>query len=99
MLRKFVPPIAALLVLAGCAGSAKLTQQSQQKLAAGDVWRAWQLATHALDKEPGNPSARDAATAAGGAIAQDWERRIRALAAVDSMQAADQVLEFVVDAI
>src|SRR5580765_637356 len=94
MLRKFVSPIAALLVLAGCAGPAKLTQQSQQKLAAGDAWRAWQLATHALDKEPGNPRARDAATAAGGAIAQDWERRIRALADVDSMQAADQVLEF-----
>jgi hypothetical protein len=95
MLRKFGPPLAALLVVAGCAGSAKLTQQSQQKLAAGDAWRAWQLATHALDKEPGNPSARDAATAAGGAIAQDWERRIRALADVDSVQAADQVLEFV----
>ena len=28
------------------------------------------------------------------AIAQDWERRIRALAAEDSMQAADQALEF-----
>ena len=94
MLRKFGPPLAALLVLAGCAGPSKLTQQSQQKLAAGDAWRAWQLATHALDKQPGNPSARDAATAAGAAIAQDWERRIHALADVDSLQAADQVLEF-----
>ena len=95
MFRKFAPPMAALLLMvAGCAGPAKLTKQSEQKLAAGDAWRAWQLATHALDKEPGNPSARDAATAAGGAIAQDWERRIRALADVDSMQAADQVLAF-----
>jgi hypothetical protein len=94
MLRKIAPPVAALLLVIGCAGPAKLTQQSHEKLAAGDAWRAWQLATHALDKQPGNPAARDAATAAGAAIAEDWERRIHALADVDSMQAADQVLEF-----
>ena len=96
MLRKSWPLMAAclLMVVAGCAGSAKLTQQSQQKLAAGDPWRAWQLATHALDKEPGNPAARNAATAAGAAIAEDWERRIHALADTDSLQAADQVLAF-----
>ena len=95
MSRRFLPPVAALILMIGCAGPARLTQQSQQKLAAGDSWRAWQLAIHALDKQPGNPAARAAATAAGGAIAEDWERRIHALADVDSMQAADQAMAFV----
>ncbi len=94
MIRKIAPLVAALLVVAGCAGPAKLTQRSQEKLASGDAWRAWQLATRALDKEPGNPAARSAATAAAAAIAQDWERRIHALAEVDTLQAADQVLAF-----
>ncbi|MGH7742510.1 MAG: hypothetical protein ACRENS_10875, partial [Candidatus Eiseniibacteriota bacterium] len=92
--KNWLPTAALLIVVAGCAGPAKLTERSQEKLAAGDPWHAWQLAIHALEKQPGNPAARDAATAAGGAIAQDWERRIRALATVDSMQAADQVLAF-----
>jgi hypothetical protein len=48
-----------------------------------------------LDKEPGNPRARAAATAAARAIADDWRRRIRTLADADSVQAAEQVLEFV----
>jgi hypothetical protein len=79
----------------GCAGPAKLAQRSEEKLAAGDAWHAWQLAIRSLDRQPGNPRARDAATAAGAAIAQDWQRRIRALADLDSVQAAEQVLEFV----
>lgn len=94
MLRKFGPPLAVLLLLVGCAGPAKLTQQSQQKLAAGDPWSAWRLATRALDKQQGNPAARAAATRAGGVIAQDWERRIHALADVDTLRAADQVITF-----
>ena len=94
MFRRIGPPMAALVLVMGCAGPAKLTQQSQEKLAAGDPWKAWQLAVHALDKAPGNPTARDAATRAGGAIAEDWERRIHALAQEDSLQAADQVLAF-----
>lgn len=90
---------AALSVLAltfiGCAGPTKMAEKSQQKLASGDMWRAWQLATRALDREPLNPSAREAAAAAGAAISDDWQRRIGALAAVDSVRAAEQVLEFV----
>ena len=48
-----------LIVLAalsgfGCAGPAKLTEKSETKLAEGDMWKAWQLATRALDKAPGN---------------------------------------------
>lgn len=94
--RKLALALPALLLIAGCAGTAKLTEKSQKTLAGGDHWRAWQLATRALDKEPGNPRARAAATAAGASIAQDWQRRIRALAEVDSVNAADQAIEFAV---
>jgi hypothetical protein len=69
-------------------------RKSQQKLSSGDIWRAWQLATRALDREPMNPKAKDAAAAAGRVIADDWERKITALAPIDSVQAAEQVLEF-----
>src|SRR4029453_984106 len=53
-----------------------------------------QLAVRALDKEPGNPRARAAATAAGAAIAQEWERKIHALADADSVNAASEAVEF-----
>lgn len=94
MRRTLALALPALLLVCGCAGTQKLSKKSEQKLASGDHWRAWKLAVQALDKEPGNPRARAAATAAGASIAQEWERRIRALAAVDSLRAADQVLEF-----
>jgi len=89
-----------LIVLAalsgfGCAGPAKLTEKSETKLAEGDMWQAWRLATRALDKAPGNARAREAAAAAASMISQDWQRRITALAAVDSMDAAEQVLNYV----
>jgi hypothetical protein len=89
-----------LIVLAavsafGCAGPGKLAEKSQNKLAEGDVWKAWHLATKALDKAPANPRAREAAASAASAISQDWQRRITALADVDSMGAAEQVLSYV----
>jgi len=95
MFRRIGPMLAAVVLVAGCAGTAKLTQKSEEKLASGDHWKAWQFATRALDKEPGNPAARNAATAAGASIAEEWQRRIHALAALDSVDAAEQVLEFV----
>jgi len=94
MFRRIAPALLALSIVTSCAGPSRLAERSADKLAGGDHWRAWQLATRALDKEPGNPRARAAATAAGASIAQDWERRIRALADVDSLEAADQVLAF-----
>lgn len=83
-----------LLVVLGCAGPNTLARRSEEKLAA-NPHRAWELAIRALDKEPGNVRAREAAAAAAAAIAQDWQQRIRALADVDSITAAEQVLEFV----
>ena len=95
MLRKIATlSLAVTLVVTGCSGSSsKLTTKSEEKLAGGDAWRAWRFATKALDKEPGNPRARDAATAAGASIVQEWQRKIRAFAETDTMQAAGQVLE------
>ncbi len=93
MLRRLAPVLLAIPLLISCSGPSKLTERSEEKLASGDAWRAWQLATRALDKEPGNPRSRAAATAAGASIAQDWQRRIHALAEVDSLKAAEQVLE------
>jgi hypothetical protein len=92
MFRSFVTLLIVASFVAGCAGSAKLSKKSEEKLASGDAWKAWQLATRALDKEPGNPRAQSAATAAGTAIVQDWQRKIRALAEVDSAKAAEEVL-------
>jgi hypothetical protein len=93
MLRKLGLVLMVASCLAGCAGSSKLTDKSEQKLAGGDSWRAWQLATKALDKEPGNPRAQKAATNAGAAIVQEWERQIRAYAETDTMKAAEEVLK------
>ena len=92
MSRSIVVLLIAVSLVAGCAGSAKLTKKSEEKLASGDAWKAWQLATRALDKEPGNPKAQAAATKAGTAIVQDWQRKIRAYAELDSAKAAEEVL-------
>ncbi|TMQ54749.1 MAG: hypothetical protein E6K74_05120 [Candidatus Eisenbacteria bacterium] len=93
MFRRLAPVLLVIALVVGCAGTSKLSEKSEQKLAGGDAWRAWHLATRALDKEPGNPRARAAATAAGASIAEEWQRRIRALAEVDSMGAAEEVLK------
>lgn len=95
MSRRILPAVLLAMIVLGCAGPAKLAQRSEDKLAQGEMWRAWTLATRALDKAPGNTQARAAATRAAAAIADDWQRRIRALAEADSLAAAEQVLEFV----
>jgi hypothetical protein len=94
MLRRLMLALLAVAFVAGCAGPTKLAEKSEQKLSNGDVWRAWQLATRALDREPMNPKAKEAAAAAGRMIADEWQRKIAAMAPIDSVQAAEQVLEF-----
>lgn len=93
MIRRLAPVLLALPLVLGCAGSNTLARRSEEKLESNPQ-RAWELAVRALDKEPGNVRARSAATAAGTALAADWQRRIRALADADTMAAAEQVLEF-----
>ena len=94
MFPRFAPALLALSLAAGCAGPAKLAERSEGKLASGDHWQAWTLATRALDKAPANQRARLAAAAAAASISREWQRRIRAVAEGDSMAAAGQVLEF-----
>jgi hypothetical protein len=93
MRNRFAIVALTLLMAAGCASPSKLAEHSEQQLAGGENQRAWELATHALSRDPGNVRARSAATAAGNAIARDWEQRIAGLAASDSVAAAEQVLE------
>jgi hypothetical protein len=95
MTRRLAPALLALVFLAGCAGPSKLAQRSEQKLAGGDPWKAWQLATRALDKEPGNARAHAAAKSAAGMISANWQEKIHAIADIDSVQAAEEVLNFV----
>lgn len=94
MARRILIALLAATVVAGCAGPNKLAEKSQRELADGDVWKAWQLATRALDREPMNPRARAAAAATAEVISADWQRKIHALASVDSLRAAEQVLAF-----
>lgn len=85
--------LAALLLVTSCAGPAKLAERSEDQLVAGDHWKAWNTAIRALDKAPANDRARAAARAASASISSDWQRRITAVAAEDSIAAAEQVLE------
>jgi hypothetical protein len=94
MTRKLLPALLSAILFVGCSGPSQLARKSEKKLDQGDHWRAWALATRALDKAPANPEARAAATRAAQSIADDWRRRIHATAGLDSTQAADQVLEF-----
>ena len=94
MTRRLLPALLAIALIAGCAGPSKLTRQSEERLARGEAWKAWTLATRALDKAPGNHEAKAAATAAARAIAEDWQRKIRGLAEADSLAAAEEALEF-----
>ena len=93
MSRRITPLLPALLLLIGCAGPAKLAEKSEALLAGGQNGRAWEMACRALDKDPGNVRARAAASAAGNAMAREWEQRIHVLAQSDSLMAAEQVLE------
>lgn len=87
-------PIIAALALASCAGPAKLAQQSSEALARGDVRKAYDRAVRAIEKDPLNAQARMAYTQASGRVADDYKARVRALAAADTLGAADLVLQF-----
>ena len=87
-------PFLGAFVLLSCAGPAELAQQSNEALAKGDLRKAYDRALRAIEKDPLNAQARAAYTQASGYIADDYKARVRALAAVDSLGAADLVLEF-----
>ena len=84
--------LAAIAV--SCASTAELSRRSTRALAAGDTRAAWQWGERAMKKDSRSPIARDAMTAAAGVVVPDWQRRIRALAAADTIGAAKLALEF-----
>ena len=86
--------IGAALIVASCAGPAKLARQSDEALAKGDVRKAYDKALRAVEKDPMNAAARSAYDAASRRVAEDFKARVRALAAADSLGAADLALEF-----
>lgn len=84
----------AAFLLASCAGPAKLARQSDEALAKGDLRKAYDRALRAVEKDPQNAAARSAYDAASRRVADDFKGRVRALAAADSLGAADLALEF-----
>ena len=82
------------VLAASCASTAELSRRSTHALAAGDLHAAWQWGERAMKKDPQAPVARDAMTAAAAVVVPDCQRRIRALAAADTIGAAKLALEF-----
>ena len=92
--RSLLLPALALLLAAGCAGPAKLAQQSQEALDRGDFRKAYDKALRAVEKDPQNQLARQAYDEASARVADDYIARVRAQAAVDSVRAADLAMDF-----
>jgi hypothetical protein len=90
--RCLIVPCAAYL-LAACASSAKLAEQSNEALARGDVRKAYDRALSAVEKDPANQGARAAYDAASRSVAADLRQRVVALAVADTQGAADLALE------
>jgi hypothetical protein len=84
----------ALLALS-CASANKLSQRSERELAAGDLRGAYEHARAAVAKKPANPRARAAFSAAAERLVADHKTRVIAIAAADTVAAAQQVLELV----
>lgn len=84
----------ATLLLAGCASSTRLAQQSDEALARGDLRTAYEKARRALDKEPANTAARGAFANAATQLADDFKGRVLRLAEVDTIAAARMALDF-----
>lgn len=86
--------IGVAFFVASCAGPAKLARQSDEALAKGDLRKAYDKALRAVEKDPQNTLARAAYDAASRRVADDYKARVRALAAADSLGAADLALDF-----
>jgi hypothetical protein len=83
------PAAIALAALAlSCATSKELARRSDVYLEKGDVDRAYDTARAALDKDSGNAQALAVMTRAAEVRMDDWRRRIRNLAGVDTVAAA-----------
>lgn len=84
---------ACALALVACASASKLAHQSSVALAKGDLHTAYDRALRAIEKDPQNQSARNAYTAASQSVAADYHARVVALAATDTIAAANLALD------
>lgn len=81
-----------VLLTLSCASANKLSERSERALAAGDLRGAYEQARAAVAKQPSNPRAKAAFATAAGRLVDDRKARIAAIAAVDTVAAAQQVL-------
>jgi hypothetical protein len=86
--------VIAMLALS-CASANRLSQRSERALAAGDLRGAYEQARRAVEKQPANPRARAAYATAATRLVDDREARILSIADVDTLAAAEQILELV----
>jgi len=91
--RHGIAMLAAALLAMSCASSEQLAKRSQQELAAGQADRAYQTAVIALKHQPGNRDALTALLAAATELQRQREDRVRAMAASDTVTAANAALE------
>jgi hypothetical protein len=89
--RQWSIALIALLALS-CASANKLSQRSERELAAGDLPRAYQHARSAVMKSPSSTRAQAAFLAAATRVVGDRKRRLLAIAGVDTVAAARQLL-------
>jgi hypothetical protein len=97
MTMRRVPPTLAtmfVILLAGCAGPAKLAERSHAELARGDLRKAYETARRALEKDSSHPDARAAFGEAATALATDFRTRVGRLAQIDTVAAARVAIEF-----
>lgn len=76
-----------------CANAQKFAERSQQELAAGRIDQAYQSALIAYRRDPRDPAVQNALSGAANARVDDWKKRVRNLATVDTLKAARQTLE------
>ncbi|HKQ58503.1 MAG TPA: hypothetical protein VJY35_11600 [Candidatus Eisenbacteria bacterium] len=94
IIRAGLVSVIALLALS-CASANRLSQRSERALEAGDLRGAYEQARRAIEKQPNHPRARAAYTTAATRLVDDKEARILSIADVDTLAAAEQILELV----
>jgi hypothetical protein len=88
-----VAALLSVVTLLSCASTSELVRRSEEGLDAGDMERAYNWSSRALDHEPGNPRAQQIMTTAAAAIIERRKADVVRLAAVDTLAAARAVLE------
>ncbi len=92
--RLLLPPALLSLFALACAAPAELARRSESALALGHDRSAFEWAERAMRADPDLPRARAAMAAAAVPVSADWQSRVRALAAADTVAGARLSLEF-----